>query len=417
MSAPASLKGAAWLEAPATRAVIEALDRERADGPAIRFVGGCVRNTLLGLSADDVDIATIHTPETVMRLASDAGLKPVPTGLDHGTVTVVAHGKPFEVTTLRIDVKAHGRHADVAYTEDWQEDARRRDFTMNAIYADPDGTLFDPVGGVADAARRHVRFIGDAHERIREDYLRILRFFRIHAWYGKGDPDADGLAACIEEKEGLKRLSAERIQKELLRLLEAREPLASLRAMAEAGILSLVLPEASAMERLAALVIVEADHLRRADGVRRLSALAEVDEEGARAIANRLRLSNAQSVRLARLAALWAEPPLSPEVDGKTFRTLLYRDGIACVTDRIILAWTARGAEHNIDRWKELIAFAEVYDRPRLPITGRDVMALGLSGARVGDLMDAVEAWWIEADFAPERGAALAKLRALAKPD
>ncbi len=244
MTNTASIAGAAWLASPQTLALVAALDREADSGPAIRFVGGCVRNTLMGLAVDDIDVATIHPPEKVMELAEAAGLKPVGTGLAHGTVTVVVQGKPFEVTTLRIDVKPDGRRAQVAYTQDWSVDASRRDFTINAIFADSNGVLLDFVGGLDDLKARRVRFIGDASARIKEDYLRILRFFRFHAWYGKSALDAKGLAACAAEREGLARLSAERVQKELLRLLEAPSPLKSLVAMADAGILSIILLEA-----------------------------------------------------------------------------------------------------------------------------------------------------------------------------
>jgi len=213
-----SLKDAAWLEREETQAVFDAL---QAHGIETRAVGGAVRNTLLGLTVTEVDLATTAVPEEVMALAAKAGLKAVPTGIDHGTVTLVASGVPFEVTTLRRDVETFGRHARIAYTKDWEEDARRRDFTLNALYADRDGRVFDPLGGYADLRAGQVRFIGDAEERIKEDYLRILRFFRFHAYYGKGPLDPAGLAAAVRLRGGLDQLSAERVAAELRRILIA----------------------------------------------------------------------------------------------------------------------------------------------------------------------------------------------------
>lgn len=404
-----SIAAALWLSDEATRSVVAALGG--GGDPAMRFVGGCVRNTLLGLDVGDIDIATIHTPQRVMELAAVAGLKAVPTGLDHGTVTVIAEGKPFEVTTLRRDVKTDGRRAEVAYTADWAADAARRDFTMNAIYADARGSLYDPVGGTADLEERRVVFIGEARERIREDFLRILRFFRFHAWYGKGPLDVAGLAACIAERAGLAQLSAERVQKELLRLLEAREPVDVLQSMADRGILALVLPEAKNFTALARLCAVEACYLYVADAVRRLGVLIEADAIGTETLAARLRLSNTARERLVRLRTMVAD--IAPDIDGRALRMLLYREGVEAVVDRLVVSWAARGPDTDVDLWEALIEIVKSYKRPKLPISGNDVMALGLSGTEVGRVLDAVEAWWIEEDFAPTREASLAKARAL----
>jgi poly(A) polymerase len=379
----------------------------------MRFVGGCVRNTLLGLEAGDLDIATSHSPATVIALAERAGLKAVPTGIEHGTITVVAHGKPFEVTTLRRDVQTDGRQAPVQFTDDWAADAARRDFTMNAIYADAAGALFDPVGGIEDARAGRVRFIGDAAARIREDFLRILRFFRFDAWYGEGELDGAGLAACAAEKAGLKQLSAERVQKELLRLLEAREPVEALRAMSEAGVLGLVLPEAQEFDALAGLVIVEADYLRAADAVRRLSVLIEADAAGAAALASRLRLSNTDRERLIRLRT--SRPQIAAEIEGRSLHARLYREGVAAIEDEIVLAWAARGPNRDVDLWICLLDLVRGYKRPQFPLTGYDVMALGLSGARVGEVLSALEEWWIAEDFTPDHAAVLAKAKSMAQ--
>ena len=248
---PPNLAGADWLTRPQTRAVLAAL---AAKGFAARAVGGAVRNALLGRTVGDIDIATSARPEEVIAAARAAGLAAVPTGIDHGTVTVIADQVPYEVTTLRRDVATDGRHATVAFTDDWEADARRRDFTLNALYCDAEGQVFDPLGGYPDLVAQRVRFIGDAHERIREDYLRILRFFRFTAEYAAGPPDAAGLAACVSEREGLTRLSAERVRQELLRLLVAPRAAELVRAMQDYGILALVLPAAPRPALLAVLL-------------------------------------------------------------------------------------------------------------------------------------------------------------------
>ena len=410
--APVSILHAPWLAQAGTRAIIAALDVGPVR-PGLRFVGGCVRNTLLRLEVEDIDIATVHMPERVMELGAAAGLKSVATGIEHGTVTVIAHGRPFEVTTLRKDVATDGRHAIVQFTDDWASDAARRDFTMNAIYADADGALFDPVGGLADLARRKVRFIGDAVSRIREDYLRILRFFRFHAWYGEGALDAAGLAACAAEREGLKRLSGERVQKELLRLLEARAAGDALNAMAQSGILAVVLPEADNFQEFADLVRVEADHLHIADAVRRLAILVETDGEGALALADRLRLSGAARYRLARLRAA-SQDILSPAISGAQLRRLLYREGVPGVEDRIAVSWALRGPERDVDVWEALAEMVQSYARPKLALSGHDLQAIGLSGARLGAVLREVEEWWIAQDFVPARDAVLAKANEIA---
>src|SRR5690606_38179337 len=223
--------------------------------------GGCVRNALMGEPVADIDIATTETPQEAQALLEAKGIKVVPTGIDHGTITAVTPTRHFEITTLRVDVATDGRRADVAFTQDWVADASRRDFTMNALYCDADGTVHDPLGGREDIKARRVRFIGDAHERIREDYLRILRFFRFHAWYGKGEPDAASLRACAEEKEGLRQLSGERVRDELLKIASADNAGEAFRQMAAAGILAVVLPEASRLDRFEKYVEIEATQL------------------------------------------------------------------------------------------------------------------------------------------------------------
>lgn len=389
-----------YLNAAPTRAVIAALEAAGGEDCA-RFVGGCVRNALMGKAVDDVDIATTLRPEAVMAALEAAGLKFAPTGLEHGTVTAIAEGHPFEVTTLRRDVSTDGRNATVAFTTDWAEDARRRDFRFNALYADKTGVVSDPVGeGIADARAGRVVFVGEAETRIREDYLRILRFFRFFAWYGQGAPDAAALAACAALKDGMARLSAERVSKELLKLLAAPDPGPAAALMGEAGVLGRVLPEGADLARLRTVIALNGDP------VVRLAALLPDDPDIARAVSGRLRLSNAQKDRL--ITALGPGPRLSADMDDGAARRALYALGVEGFLDRLALAGLGE------PRLREL---ARVWERPVLPIGGEDVAALGVAkGPKVGEALRAVEAWWIAADFPPDRRAALAKLSEVVKP-
>ncbi|HMB12669.1 MAG TPA: CCA tRNA nucleotidyltransferase [Roseovarius sp.] len=292
-----------WITASATQAVCTALTQA---GHQALFVGGCVRNALLGVPAGDIDIATDALPQEVVQVAADAGLKPVPTGIDHGTVTVVSDGKPHEVTTFREDVDTFGRHAQVAFGTDLHADARRRDFTMNALYTRPDGTVIDPLGGIDDLIARRVRFIGDGATRIKEDYLRILRFFRFHAWYGDAGAglDPDALAACAAHLDGLAGLSRERVGAEMRKLLAAPDPAPAVAAMQMTGVLSAILPGSDARP-LAPLVHLESDTNTAPNVLRRLAALGGED------IPDRLRLSRAETRRLKLLrdGASAAMPP------------------------------------------------------------------------------------------------------------
>lgn len=400
MSAP-SLTDAPWLTAAATRKVMAALEAE--GGPDVaRFVGGCVRNSLMERAVDDVDIATRLEPQAVMAALKTAGLKAVPTGLDHGTVTAVADGQPFEITTLRRDVTTDGRRATVAFTTDWAEDAGRRDFHINALYADGTGQVFDPTGqGLADIEARRVAFVGDAGRRIREDRLRILRFFRFHAWYGAGDPDAAGLAACVEEAEGLGELSAERVSKELVKLLAAPAPVPTVEVMAHTGILARLLPEAGTLEAFRAMAAVTDDPLLR------LSSLLPGSAETLDAAARGLRLSNREMARLQGLIG----PELDLEaLEDRQVRALVYREGRQAVTDQLVRALSHKPARR--DRYDALIDRVENWPVPRLPVGGREVAALGVApGPETGALLKAFEADWIADDF-PETGH-VERLRAL----
>ncbi len=408
-----SLGAAPWMTRSSTRGVIAAL--EAAGGPGCaRFVGGCVRNAILKRPIDDIDIATTLTPSEVIRALVAAGLKAHPTGVEHGTVTAVAEGRPFEITTLRRDVETDGRRAVVAFTTDWAEDAQRRDFRLNALYADPNGRLYDPTaGGLADARAGRIVFVGDAETRIREDALRILRFFRFYAWYGRGEPDATALAACAALRELVRALSAERVSAELLKLLAAEDPRAALRLMAQAGVLALVLPEARGLERLEQLVAIETEQLFSEDALLRLAALLPDDPATAARLAERLRLSNAQRDRLA--AALNPQPRLVSWMSPKETRQLVYRLGLQAFCDRATLGWAA-GRPAAATQWRALLPTAQSFPVPRLPMTGEEVMAAGVpEGPLVGEVLREVEAWWIDNDFPNDKLALIERLKAVAQ--
>jgi poly(A) polymerase len=386
-----------------------------ARGFAARAVGGSVRNSLVGRPVVDVDIATDARPEEVMRAAEAAGLKAVPTGLAHGTVTVVAGEHPHEVTTLRKDVETHGRHATVAFTDDWTEDARRRDFTLNALYCSADGTLFDPLGGYPDLVARRVRFIGDARQRIREDYLRILRFFRLTADFAEGPADAEGLAACVRERAGLAILSAERVSVELLRLLAAARGPEIAALMQDYGLLPSVLGAAPRPTLLARLATIEAALGRAPDPVLRLAALAVETPEDAERLRDRLRLSNGQAAQLAR-AAEWRRPDIGPARPEAEARACLYRHGERAYRERILIAWARAGAPPASESWRSRYRLPDRWQPPRFPLKGADALAAGIpAGPRVGEALRAIEDWWVAGDFAADEGVLRARLAELAQ--
>ena len=396
-----------WMSAPETAAVLAAL---AAGGAELRFVGGCVRDAVVGRPIGDIDIATPEPPELVTRRLEDAGLKAVPTGIEHGTVTAVAGGRPFEITTLRRDLETYGRRARIAFTDDWREDAARRDLTMNALSCTADGRLYDYFGGLEDLAQGRVRFVGDPVQRITEDRLRLLRFFRFMAWYGRDGADPQGLAAAIAAAPELAQLSGERIQAEMLKLLAAPDPAGVLTLMAEGGVLGHALPAGFQLPRLAGLLRAEALAGLPADPIRRLGALLDDDEAGARRVAERWRLANADRDRLLGLAA--TEPRLTPELTWPQRRAALYRLGASAPwKDRVLLAWAQALAEGRAGArkpWLDLLGLPERWQPPSLPVKGRDLVKLGLApGPEIGELMAALEAWWIEQDFAPDHRACL----------
>jgi poly(A) polymerase len=403
-----------WMRAPETLAVMAALEAAGGAGCA-RFVGGCVRNAITGHPVDDIDIATTLTPDAVIVALKAAKLKAVPTGVDHGTVTAVSGGKPFEITTLRRDVETDGRRAVVAFTTDWREDAQRRDFRLNALYCDAEGRLFDPTGeGLADARAGRIVFVGDADTRILEDGLRILRFFRFLAWYGKGEPDAVGLAACGRLKDRIGALSAERVSKELLKLLAADDPRATVRLMAASGVLSVALPEARDLARFDRLVGIETEQLFQCDAELRLGALLPDDPAVGLACAERLRLSNAQRDRL--VAMLGTEPPIRSWMSPKEARRDVYQLGAAAFCDRVLLAWAASERPATTTQWRALLPMARSWPRPTFPLTGEEVMAAGVPrGPLVGQVMREVESWWIDNDFISDKLSIVERLKAVAQ--
>lgn len=391
---PPSLAGASWLAAAGPRAVLAAIVN---GGYEARVVGGAVRNALIGVPVKDVDIATTAVPQEVIRLATAAGLSVVPTGVAHGTMTVIAHHQPIEVTTLRRDIETFGRQARVAFTTDWAEDAARRDFTLNALYCDADGTVHDPIGGYPDLMARRVRFIGSAEDRIREDYLRILRFFRFTAAYAEGAPDADGLRASIALAPGLEQLSAERVRAELLRLLGASRAVEIVAIMAEARLLERLIGTAGEVPLLGRIADIERALGRGADALLRLGALSgggrHLMQLGAR-----LRLSNAESERLARFAL--PDTAFDPGTDEREARAFLYRFGVETFRDGVLFAWARSGAAADDSRWRGRLLLPNRWKVPELPVRGGDLLEAGLAeGPAIGRVVRTFEDWWISEDF------------------
>jgi poly(A) polymerase len=407
-----SIAHADWLNAPETRSVVAALEARRPN--ASRFVGGCVRNAVMRLPADDVDIATQLLPDEVIAAAKAAGLGAVPTGIEHGTITIVANRRPYEVTTLRRDVSTDGRRATVAFTDDWTADAMRRDFRLNALYADPAGHVFDPTGGGLDDAKTgRVVFIGDAEMRIREDFLRILRFFRFSAWYGSGALDEGGLAACARLVDGLDGLSAERVWKETKKLFAAQDPHAGLQAMERSGVRARALPELTETTRLARLIALENDLFLPIDALTRIAAGLR-DPAAAQALSRRLKVSNEEGKRLD--AALSTKERIVSFLSQREVRRTLYRLGRTAFEDRVKLAWAADDKSSTTAQWRAMLAIAAAWERPKLPLGGDDVVAAGVSpGPKVGKVLREVEEWWIDADFPEDRLSIVERLKAVAQ--
>jgi poly(A) polymerase len=390
---------------PHTGGLVKLLDVLDRDGEEARVVGGAVRNALIGAPVHEVDIATTAVPDGIVRRVSAAGMKAVPTGIEHGTVTVVTGGHPFEVTTLRTDVETFGRHAKVAFGRDWQEDAARRDFTINAMSVTRDGAVHDYTGGLDDLAVRRVRFIGDPHKRIAEDYLRILRFFRFHAVYGPGGhPDAEGLAACIAGRDGLAQLSRERLRMEMMKLLVAPHATPTLIVMNDSGLSLRILGGVGYLASFENMAKVESAAGVQACPVRRLGALAVMVAEDAERLRERLRLTNNEYTRLVSMAEGWRR--ISPSVGDNGARALIYRLGVEAFTDHSLLGWARSQATAHDRDWHALATLPRHWIAPVFPLRSDDFIKRGVAkGPALGAALRAAEAAWIAQGFPDDTGA------------
>jgi poly(A) polymerase len=413
-----SVAAESWFSAPALTRVFDLLN---ADGGEVRVVGGAVRNSLMGLAVADIDMATTLLPEVVVARAKSAGIKAVPTGIEHGTVTLVIDGKPYEVTTLRRDVETDGRHAEVAFGTDWTVDAQRRDLTINALYANARGEVIDLVGGLADIGTRTIRFIGNASERVAEDYLRVLRFFRFFAHYGSGRPDADGLRACAQARSKLSTLSAERVWSELKKLLSAKDPGRALLWMRTSGVLTEILPESEkwGIDAIPGLIAAEQTFGWQLDPLLRLASVVPPDAERLDAMAKRLRLSKAEA---AYFAAWTKAPRLPAEIADTAFDRLLYRNGEKGLATalRLSLASSRQKSENDPSqlpetaRLQRLLTRAEKWQKPVFPLTGADVLATGIpAGPRVGEILGQLEDRWVDGNFNADRATLVARLQSM----
>lgn len=394
MNAARSLRDASWLTSGATARVLTLLNGE---GEEARVVGGAVRNALLDLPVGEIDIATTALPEEVIRRAKAAHIKAVPTGVEHGTVTLVIEGQPFEVTTLREDIETFGRKAKVAFGRDWTRDALRRDFTINGLSATPDGVVHDEVGGLADIAARRVRFIGEPSQRIAEDYLRILRFFRIHAAYGEGEPDRDGYEACIAGRDGLAGLSAERIRMEMLKLMVAKGAAPALVAMDDSGLLLRLTAGVVFHGAFAAMIAAERELGIGPDAILRLGALAVAVTEDAKRLSQRWRLSNAETKRLDSMGHRWWR---AAGMDEATAQRRLYRLGEGRYRDRIMLAWARAGHDTASSAWRALATLPDRWTPPVFPLRASDFIARGIAeGPALGHVLTLAEDAWLSMQF------------------
>ncbi|MFB9268693.1 CCA tRNA nucleotidyltransferase [Bradyrhizobium erythrophlei] len=394
MSEARLLSDAPWLGSGPAARVLGLLDT---GGEEARVIGGAVRNALMRIPLGDIDIATTAVPEEVVRRAKDAGIKSVPTGIEHGTVTLVVDGHPFEVTTLREDTETYGRKAKVKFGRNWVRDAERRDFTINGLSVDAAGVVHDHVGGLADIEARRVRFIGDPAQRIAEDYLRILRFFRFHAAYGAGEIDRAGYLACVSRRAGLAGLSAERIRMEMLKLVVAEGAASAAVAMADGGLLLWLFGGVAYTGPFAAMIEIEKRMGLAPGAVRRLGALTVAVTEDARRITTRLRLSNAEAKALDSMGHRWWR---LPGMDEARARRRLYRLGEDAYRDRLLLAWARTGAGRNVDQWHALATLPQRWRPPQFPLKAADFIARGIAeGPALGHVLTLAEDAWLAADF------------------
>lgn len=406
-----------WMESAEVKAVLAAITK---DGKEARFIGGCVRDAILKDPVNDIDIATQEKPHRVMELLEEAKIKAVPTGIDHGTVTAVIGTESFEITTLRKDVKTDGRHAIVEFTEDWKTDAARRDFTFNTLSATPDGMIHDYFNGIQDLADRIIRFVGRADQRIKEDRLRILRYFRFIAVYGMRVGNNFDFQTCANEAHHLNELSAERIRAELFKILASDNQFDAVRLMTSHGIMAQILPEVAYTDRLRRMIWLETRAIKF-DSVapvplRRLAALIETDQRGVEKMCDRLKLSNQDRKRL--LAMMDTDLPIKPGIPENKLRGLLFRLGVEAVLDVALLHWANRLSQvpklprTETDGWLEIIAAADGWENIPFPLRGQDVLDLGVAaGPLVSEYLRGVEDWWVEGGCRDDRSACLERLR------
>ncbi|MEN0088160.1 MAG: CCA tRNA nucleotidyltransferase [Pseudomonadota bacterium] len=408
---------AGFLSASSLVAVFDALEAARGE---VRVNGGAVRNALMGEPVSDVDLSTDLVPSAVIEAAKAAGLKSVPTGMDHGTITIVSGGDAYEVTTLREDIETDGRHAVVKFGTNWQADAHRRDFTVNAIYASRDGTLTDYVGGLEDIRTRTIRFIGNAGDRIAEDHLRILRLFRFFAWYGPervGRPDADALRASARMKDELASLSVERVWKELRKMLAAPDPSKSLLWMRTTGVLNIVLPESEkwGIDAIHGLVEAEREHGWSPDALLRLAAIVPLRVDDLVALAKRLRLSNADRDGLVEMASV---PTPNGDLPTDEWREMMYRNGKTALARRLKLAiavTAARGEDAPAAKLLAQLEEVESFSKPQFPLSGADLIAMGAEqGPSLGKHLARLETTWLASGFQTSRDELLAQFSSAA---
>ncbi|ENN91244.1 CCA tRNA nucleotidyltransferase [Bartonella bovis] len=415
MSIPQNFRQVGWLQNDHIQTLLCILSL---DGEEARIVGGAVRNQLLNQPISDIDIATTCLPQQVIKRVEQEGFKAIPTGVDFGTVTVVIESRCYEVTTLRSDIETDGRYAKVSFCRDWKKDAQRRDFTINALYCDASGQLYDEVGGLNDIESKTIRFIGVAKDRICEDYLRILRFFRFFAWYGEGRPDTQGLKACISLKQGLHKLSSERIWGEMKKLLTASDPTRALLWMRQSGILTLILPETEkwGIDVIHPLVKIERILGWKADPLLRLESLLPPDCVRLHDMAHRLRLSNEEKKRLQEWAKL---EMIKSNCSDVCVKKLIYFHGRQPVLDQLSLSLASVCVgildENEIlqkaEYYLQLYHLAQQWQIPTFPISGKDLMKKGLvHGVLLGQKLKELENTWVKSGFLMDRNELLEKI-------
>ncbi|MEL0107376.1 MAG: CCA tRNA nucleotidyltransferase [Rhodospirillaceae bacterium] len=406
---------------PETQTLLDALT---ADGTEVRFVGGCVRDAVANKTVEDVDLATPDPPETVIALLEAADITALPTGIHHGTVTAIVNDYKYEITTLRIDLMTDGRRAKVAYTDDWIADAARRDFTINTLSCTPDGNIYDPFHGLDDLGNKVVRFVGNARDRIEEDILRLLRYFRFYAAYGKHPPDKAALDACRIFAPKLPSLSAERIWREFRRILLGPNPEDVITLLRSERILDYVLPEAGPVGRLRMMSLLETKAINidsvKPDPIRRLAAALNPEKPDPKSVAKHFKLSNKDAERLNAIST--AQFVISVETTEDELRRLLYTYKINITRDVLLLIWAQelstaenRGSLRT-QAWLNHLSIIDTFEEPAFPLSGEDVLKLGIpSGRDVGTLLNAVENWWVSENFKASREACLNELKSQIK--